>query len=94
MINGRADGKPRVGLKRKAEVDARWKEFWHDHKDFEPAWARFILNYLSEFLTFVFNFDAVRHGMEQLYVKSGECPSDWDWSFEWTGAHHDSRRRQ
>ena len=88
MTNRRAKGDLKVGVKRKAEVEARWKQFWQDHENFEPTWARSTLNLLSEFLTFVFEGDAVRHGMEQLYVRSGvKCPPDFDWNVEWTGAH-------
>jgi hypothetical protein len=69
------------------EVQERRKEFWHDHKDFESPWARNVLHMLSEFLPFVFKFDAVRHGLEQLYVGSGvECPPNWDWFRDWTDA--------
>jgi hypothetical protein len=99
MINGRAKG-PEVEMrpkrkaevegrdKRKAEVEARWKEFWHDHKDFESTWGRKVLNMLSEFLPFVFKFNAVPHGLEQLYARSEvNCPSDfldsWTDAWEW-----------
>jgi hypothetical protein len=69
------------------EIEARWKEFWDDHQDFESPWARTVLHQLEEFLPFVFKFDAVRHGLEQLYTRSGvQCPADWDWSHDWTSA--------
>jgi hypothetical protein len=69
------------------EVKARWKEFWDDHKDFDSAWARNVLHSLSEFLPFAFKFDAVRDGLEELYVKSDvQFPPDFDWSGNWTGA--------
>jgi hypothetical protein len=71
----------------KAEVEAREKEFWHDHKDFESAWARNVLHNLAEFLPFVFKFDAVRHGLKQLYVRSGaQFPPDFDWQKDWSEA--------
>jgi hypothetical protein len=71
----------------RAELDARWKEFWDDHKAFDSAWARNILGNLSEFLPFVFKFDAVPSGLKQLYVKGGaRLPADFDWSGEWTDA--------
>ena len=70
-----------------AEVEARWTEFWNESKNFDSPWARNILHQLSEFLPFVFKFDAVRHGLEQLYTRSHvKCPSDWDWSKDWTDA--------
>ena len=73
---------------RDAEIEARWKDFWQDHTDFDSSWARNVLHQLSEFLPFVFKFDAVRHGLEQLYTKSDvECPADWDWSDNWTDAN-------
>src|SRR6266481_2150213 len=69
------------------ELEVRLKEFWHDHKDFESPWARNVLHQLSEFLPFVFKFHAVRHGLEQLYTKSGvQVPPDWDWPKDWTDA--------
>jgi hypothetical protein len=69
------------------EVQARWKKFWDDHKDFDSHWARNVLHSLSEFLPFVFKFDAVRHGLEQLYTRSDvQYPADWDWSTDWTDA--------
>ena len=74
-------------LNESEEVQARWKEFWNDHKDFDLQWARNILHNLSEFLPFVFKFDAVRHGLEQFYTRSDvQYPADWDWSSDWTGA--------
>jgi hypothetical protein len=70
-----------------AEVEARWAEFWRDHQNFDSPWARTVLHMLSEFLPFVFKFDAVRHGIEQLYKGSGvQCPADWEWSEDWTDA--------
>jgi len=73
--------------KESGEVEARWKKFWDDHKDFESPWARNILHQLTEFLPFVFEFDAVRHGLEQLYTRSDvKCPAEWDWSDDWTAA--------
>ena len=69
------------------EVKARWKEFWDDHKDFDSAWARNVLHMLSEFLPFVFKFDAVREGLERLYAKSDvQFPADFNWSEDWTAA--------
>jgi hypothetical protein len=51
------------------------------------AKARDVLHMLSEFLSLVFKFEAVRHGLEELYTRSGvQCPPDWDWSNDWTGA--------
>jgi len=70
------------------DVEARWKEFWDDHKDFDSAWARNVLHMLSEFLPFVFKFEAVKCCVEQLYTKSIDVqfPADWDWSRDWTNA--------
>jgi hypothetical protein len=74
-------------LNENEEVQARWKEFWNDHKDFDSQWARNVLHNLSEFLPFVFKFEAVRHGLEQFYTRSDvQYPADWDWSTDWTGA--------
>src|SRR5436309_3124697 len=68
------------------EIEARWDEFWRDHKDFDSFWARALLHDVSEFLPFVFKFDAVQDGIEQLYVKSDvHFPPDFDWSLDWTG---------
>jgi hypothetical protein len=65
--------------------EKRWKDFWHDHKDFDSPWAREILHNLSEFLAFVFNFGALPPGLKQLYVKSGvKFPPNFDWAHEWT----------
>jgi hypothetical protein len=61
-----------MSKKRQAEVEARLKEFWDDHKDFDSPWARNILDELTEvILPFVFKPSAVEIGLEQLYVKSG-----------------------
>jgi hypothetical protein len=69
------------------EVKARWKEFWDDHREFDSAWARNVLHMLSEFLPFVFKFDAVPEGLGQLYAKSDvQFPADFDWSRDWTEA--------
>ena len=67
-----------------SEVEARLKEFWREHKDFDSSWARTVLHNLSEFLPFVFKFEAVKGGLKQLYAKS--FPRDFDWAREWTGA--------
>jgi hypothetical protein len=72
-------------LSENEEIQARWTKFWDDHKDFDSHWARNVLHSLSEFLPFVFKFDAVRHGLEQLYTRSDvQFPLDWDWSHNWT----------
>jgi hypothetical protein len=69
------------------EVDQRWAEFWSEHQNVESPWARDVLHMLSEFLPLVFKFEAVRHGLEELYTRSGvQCPPDWDWSNDWTAA--------
>jgi hypothetical protein len=66
-------------------VERRWKDFWHDHKVFDSPWAREILHNLSEFLAYVFKFEALPAGLKQLYVKSGvKFPPDFDWAHEWT----------
>lgn len=73
--------------KESAEVEARWTEFWNDHKDFDSSWARNILHDVSEFLPFVFKFDAVSDGLKELYTKSAvQFPPDFDWSKDWTEA--------
>src|SRR5262245_54245652 len=70
-----------------AEVDARWNEFWQDHTNFDSSCARTVLHQLAEFLPFVFKGNAVQHGLEQLYTRSGVvCPGDWNWSNDWTDA--------
>src|SRR4051812_38646869 len=69
------------------DVEGREKQFWHDPQDFESAWARNVLHCLAELLPSVFKFNAIRHGIEQLYVRSGvQCPPDFDWSNDWTDA--------
>jgi hypothetical protein len=61
-----------MSKKRQAEVEARLKEFWDDHKDFDSGWARNILEQLTEvILPIVFKSSALEIGLEQLYVKSG-----------------------
>jgi hypothetical protein len=61
-----------MSKKQQAEVEARLKEFWDDHKDFDSGWARGILEELDEvILPHVFEPSAVEAGLEQLYVKSG-----------------------
>jgi hypothetical protein len=69
------------------EAEARWKTFWEQHKDFDSSWARNVLHNLSEFLSFVFKFEAVSVGLKELYAKSDvKFPSDFDWKQEWTDA--------
>jgi hypothetical protein len=70
-----------MSKQQEAEVEARLKEFWDDHKDFDSGWARYVLNELQEFLRLVFKFSALIPGLEQLYVKSGvSIPGDeWWW---------------
>ena len=69
----------------RANVQARWKEFWNDHQTFNSPWARNILHSLSEFLGFVFKFEALLPGLKQLYVASGvQFPDDFDWECDWT----------
>ena len=41
-----------------AEVEARWKEFWADHKDYDPSWVPEFLGELREDLPFVFGNSA------------------------------------
>lgn len=60
-----------MSKKQQAEVEARLKEFWDDHKNFDSGWARYILNQVEQTLPFIFKFSAIRPGLEQLYVKSG-----------------------
>jgi hypothetical protein len=61
-----------MSKKQAEEVEARLKEFWDDHKDFDSGWARRILEELDEvILPHVFAPSAVEAGLEQLYVKSG-----------------------
>jgi hypothetical protein len=73
--------------KESAEVEARWAEFWNDHKNFDSPWARNILHNVSEFLPFVFKFEAVSDGLKELYTKSGaRFTADFDWSRDWSEA--------
>jgi len=61
-----------MSKKQEAEVEARLKEFWDDHKDFDSGWARSILERLTEIiLPIIFEPSALKVGLEQLYVKSG-----------------------
>jgi hypothetical protein len=61
-----------MSKKQQAEIEARLKEFWDNHKDFDSGWARSILEQLSEvILPIIFQSSAVESGLEQLYVKSG-----------------------
>jgi hypothetical protein len=70
-----------------SKVEERWKEFRHDHQTFDSSWARHILHNLSEFLPYVFEFDAVPVGLKQLYVKSGvKFPRDFEWEDAWPEA--------
>ena len=39
-----------MSKKQEAEVEARLKEFWDDHKDFDSGWARSILERLTEIM--------------------------------------------
>jgi hypothetical protein len=76
-----------------AELDARWREFCHDHRDFDYPWGRAVLHQLAEFLPYV--FDGVPFGLREFYEQSG-VPSNllenWtpsgpdDPSNEWTNA--------
>jgi hypothetical protein len=66
-----------MSKKQEAEVEARLKEFWDDHKDFDSAWARDILVELDAMLPFVFKEVP---DLEQLYLKSGvRIPDDVAW---------------
>jgi hypothetical protein len=69
-----------MSKKQQAEVEARLKKFWDDHKDFDSQWARGILDELGEvILPYVFKPSAVTIGLEQLYVKSGaRIPPEFD----------------
>jgi hypothetical protein len=73
----KSDGrdKAEVNDRRKAELDAHWREFWQEHKDFESPWTRNVLHNLSEFLPLVFKFGATPYGLKQLYERS-EVPSN------------------
>lgn len=74
----RDDGTGRAA--KNAELKARWKEFWEDHKDFDSPWLRHMLNNLEEFLPFIFKFEAVGKGLTIMYRKSiGKLPADFDW---------------
>jgi hypothetical protein len=78
--------KRQTKTKESDEVEARWKQFWDEHKDFESPWARNVLHQLSEFLPFVFKFEAVGHAIAQLYTGSAPCPPDWNWKEDWSNA--------
>lgn len=61
----------------RAEVEKRWRQFWDDHKDFDPPCVRAILHDLLERLPFVFDYDAVREGLMRMAKDSwAELPSD------------------
>jgi hypothetical protein len=66
-ING--TDKAQVNDPRKGELDARWREFWHDHKDFDSPWSRSVLHNLAEFLPYVFKH--IAPALKQLYEDSG-----------------------
>lgn len=70
-----------MSKKHEAEIEARLKEFWDDHKDFDSPWARSILDELSEVIL-PHVFDTRAEDLEQLYVNSGvKIPPDFngDW---------------
>jgi hypothetical protein len=53
-----------MSKKQETEIEARLKEFWDDHKDFDSGWARGILDELTEvILPFVFKPSAVEIGL-------------------------------
>src|SRR4051812_46359670 len=61
-----------MSKKHEEEVEARLKEFWDDHKNFDSDWARHILAVLTEaILPIIFKSSALHIGLEQLYLKSG-----------------------
>jgi len=53
-----------------AEIEARWKEFWADHKDYEPDWVRDFLMELNEDLPFVFGASS-SEALMLMYERSG-----------------------
>jgi hypothetical protein len=53
-----------------AEIEARWKEFWDDHKDYEPDWVRDFLMELNEDLPYVFG-PSTREALLLAYVRCG-----------------------
>ncbi|MBP1885720.1 hypothetical protein [Sinorhizobium mexicanum] len=65
----------------RTEVEKCWREFWDDHKDFDPPWVRGVLHDVVELLPFLFPFEAVREGVTTMYRESeGELPPDFDWT--------------
>lgn len=63
----------------RAEVERRWRQFWDDHKDFDPPCVRAVLHDLTERLPFVFAYDVVREGLLNMAEESGaELPPDVD----------------
>lgn len=70
-----------MSKKQETEIEARLKEFWDDHKDFDSGWARSILDELSEVIL-PHVFDTREEDLEKLYVNSGvKTPPDFngDW---------------
>ena len=66
------------------QVEARWKEFWHEHEYSDLPWVRSILHNLSEFLPYLFG-GGFWKATRILYEESGvEAPPDFDWSSDWT----------
>jgi hypothetical protein len=68
--------------KENAEVEGRWQEFWRDHEDYDYSWARSVLHDLTEWLPYVFRFEAIAHGLKELSERSG-VPFELE---EWTDA--------
>ena len=67
--------------KRTPEAEAREKEFWQDHENYDSEWARSLLNSLVEFVPFVFEPEALERGVPWLYQGSRvEFPPDTSWT--------------
>ncbi len=59
----------------------RTARFFRDHAEYESQWARNILHNLTEFLPFVFEFEAVAGGIAMMYRQSGvSFPEDVTWA--------------
>ena len=59
------------GPSNQTEIDQRLREFWEDHRDFDPQWMRNLLHNLSEFLPFLFEYDAAGDGLRSMYAGNG-----------------------
>src|SRR5262245_60591033 len=61
------------------QVEARLKEFWQAHANYDSQWVRNTLHNLNEFLPYIFEFKAVKRAVGTLYKDSGAKFGDLDW---------------